>query len=89
MTEKHTYTWLFSDFLFSEAGQNSILGQAKHVDIKISLQKILQQIFIISWDYQLFTLGFIHKISPLVFEEANWLLRNAAKDYFLQKLVWN
>lgn len=48
MTEKHTYTWLFSDFLFSEAGQNSILGQAKHVDIKISLQKILQQIFIIS-----------------------------------------
>lgn len=89
MTEKHTYTWVFSDVLFSEWGQTSILGQAKHADIKISLQKILQQILFISWDYQLFTLGFIHKISPLVFEEANWLLQNAAKDYLLQKLVCN
>lgn len=48
MTEKHTYTWLFSGSLFSESGQNNILGQAKHVDIKISLQKILQQIHFIS-----------------------------------------
>ena len=60
----------------------------KHVDIRISLQTILQQILYNCWDYQLFAVGFIQKISQLVFAEANWLLQNAAKDYLLWKFVW-
>lgn len=88
MTEKLTYTWLFSDVFWglglpSESEKNSSLGKAKYPGRNMLTSKSLCKQFYskyISWDYQLFTVGFIHKISQVVFAEANWLLQNAAKD---------